>query len=106
VKLEDLDRIVTERRSDVVSLNALPTVFLAEDGVTFEPTDHVIPQPDDDTYLHLLGLRYPGIVFDLPPEVPLFHDPRFDVGEWQKQRDLKERCDEPIIVRGQFGSCR
>jgi hypothetical protein len=97
--LADLDRIVREADAPVIRLEAMPTVYLDEDGVTFEPVgDIVLPQPDDDTVLYLLGLRYPDVVFDLPPEVPSFHDPRFDLAEWQRQRDVEERCDDPIVV--------
>jgi hypothetical protein len=87
MELADLDRIVREADRPAVRLDALPTVYLDEDGVTFEPVgDVTIPEPDDETFQSLLAERYPGIRFELPDDVPGFQfqpagpEPDFVVG--------------------------
>jgi hypothetical protein len=73
--LSDIDRLVQESNGRPVRLDVLPKVYLDEDGVTFEPVGPEIPVPDDETFLFLLGERYPGVEFDLPDEVPRLRPP-------------------------------
>jgi hypothetical protein len=73
--LSDIDRLVQEANGRPVRLDALPKVYLDEDGVTFEPVGPEIPVPDDETLLFLLGERYPGVEFELPDEVPRLRPP-------------------------------
>ena len=68
--LDTIDQLVRTAEGRVVQLNVLPKIYLDEDGVTFDPVGPEIPVPDDETYLFLLGQRYPGVVFDLPGHVP------------------------------------
>jgi hypothetical protein len=68
--LDNIDRLVSAADGRVVRLDALPKVYLDEDGVTFDPVGPEIPVPDDETLLFLLGQRYPGVTFDLPDQVP------------------------------------
>jgi hypothetical protein len=68
--LDAIDRLVAISEGRVVRLAAVPKVYLDEDGVTFDPVGPEIPVPDDETLLFLLGQRYPGVVFDLPDQVP------------------------------------
>jgi hypothetical protein len=68
--LDTIDRLVSTAEGGVVRLDALPKVYLDEDGVSFEPVGPEIPVPDDETLLYLLGQRYPGVEFDLPDQVP------------------------------------
>jgi hypothetical protein len=68
--LDIIDRLVNTADGRLVRLDALPKVYLDEDGVTFDPVGPEIPVPDDETYLFLLGQRYPGVEFDLPDHVP------------------------------------
>jgi hypothetical protein len=68
--LDTIDRLVSAAEGRVIRLDTLPKVYLDEDGVTFDPVGPEIPVPDDDTLLFLLGQRYPGVVFELPAQVP------------------------------------
>ncbi|HKB04131.1 MAG TPA: hypothetical protein VKD90_18050 [Gemmataceae bacterium] len=68
--LDVIDRLVSAAEGGVVRLEILPKVYLDEDGVTFDPVGPEIPVPDDETFLFLLGKRYPGVSFDLPDQVP------------------------------------
>ena len=68
--LDAIDRLVTAAEGRPVRLDALPKVYLDEDGVTFDPVGPEIPVPDDDTFRFLLAQRYPGVAFDLPAQVP------------------------------------
>jgi hypothetical protein len=68
--LDIIDRLVNTAEGRLVRLDALPKVYLDEDGVTFDPVGPEIPVPDDETYLFLLGQRYPGVEFELPDHVP------------------------------------
>ena len=71
--LDIIDRLVNSAEGRVVRLDAVPKVYLDEDGVTFDPVGPEIPVPDDETLLFLLGQRYPGVTFDLPDQVPRLH---------------------------------
>jgi hypothetical protein len=105
--LAHIDQLVHDAEGRTVRLDAVPVVYLDEDGVTFDAVgDVTIPEPDDETYLYLLAERYPGVVFELPEDVPGFQsrDEVLDLAEWQRQRDLEERCDEPHIVGGDWGA--
>ena len=73
--LDAIDRLVSAAEGRVVRLDAVPKVYLDEDGVTFEAVGPEIPVPDDDTLLFLLGQRYPGIEFELPGQVPRLGSP-------------------------------
>jgi hypothetical protein len=73
--LDAIDRLVSSAEGRVVRLDAVPKVYLDEDGVTFDPVGPEIPVPDDETLLFLLGQRYPGVVFDLPDQVPRLRPP-------------------------------
>jgi hypothetical protein len=73
--LDAIDRLVTTAEARVVRLDALPKVYLDEDGVTFDPVGPEIPVPDDETFLFLLGQRYPGVLFELPDRVPRLRPP-------------------------------
>jgi len=68
--LDIIDRLVNTAEGRLVRLDALPKVYLDEDGGTFDPVGPEIPVPDDETYLFLLGQRYPGVEFELPDHVP------------------------------------
>ena len=68
--LDIIDRLVNTAEGRLVRLDTLPKVYLDEDGVTFDPVGPEIPVPDDETYLFLLGQRYPGVEFELPDHVP------------------------------------
>jgi hypothetical protein len=68
--LDAIDRLVSTAEGHVIRLDAVPKVYLDEDGVTFDPVGPEIPVPDDETLLFLLGQRYPGVEFDLPDQVP------------------------------------
>ena len=68
--LDIIDRLVNTAEGRLVRLDALPKVYLDEDGVTFDPVGPEIPVPDDETYLFLLGQRYPGVEVALPDHVP------------------------------------
>jgi hypothetical protein len=72
---DDIDRLVSNAEGRVVRLDAVPKVYLDEDGVSFDPVGPEIPVPDDETLLFLLGQRYPGIEFDLPDLVPRLGSP-------------------------------
>lgn len=80
--LEDLDRIVAGGPAQPIRLDAYPRVFNAGDHVTLEPVGPEFPEPVEDLVHYLLDLRYPGVLFDLPAEVPAFH----------------ETADEPVYV--------
>jgi hypothetical protein len=67
---DTIDRLISAAEGRPVRLEALPKVYLDEDGVTFDPVGPEIPVPDDETLLFLLGQRYPGVAFDLPDQVP------------------------------------
>lgn len=73
--LDAIDRLVSAAEGRMVRLDALPKVYLDEDGVTFDPVGPEIPVPDDETLLFLLGQRYPGVDFDLPAQVPRLRPP-------------------------------
>jgi hypothetical protein len=73
--LDAIDRLVGAAEGRVVRLDALPKVYLDEDGVTFDAVGPEIPVPDDETLLFLLGQRYPGVAFDLPDQVPRLSPP-------------------------------
>jgi hypothetical protein len=73
--LDAIDQLVSTGAGRVVRLDAVPKVYLDEDGVTFDPVGPEIPVPDDDTLLFLLGQRYPGVIFELPDQVPRFRSP-------------------------------
>jgi hypothetical protein len=81
--LDTIDRLVSAAEGRVVRLDVLPKVYLDEDGVTFDPVGPEIPVPDDETYLFLLGQRYPGVMFDLPNHVPRLGSPGSDGGTGQ-----------------------
>ena len=70
---DTIDRLVSAAEGRVIRLDTLPKVYLDEDGVTFDSVGPEIPVPDDDTLLFLLGQRYPGVVFELPAQVPRLH---------------------------------
>jgi hypothetical protein len=73
--LDTIDQLVSTAEGRVVRLDALPKVYLDEDGVSFEPVGPEIPVPDDETILFLLGQRYPGVEFNLPAQVPRLRSP-------------------------------